>query len=78
VREHVARLYGVMTSDFDLIKRDVVAHALPVVRTPLDLHQPQVTENVVTAGDYLQTPSIEGALVSGRRSAQLVLARLVG
>lgn len=39
VRQDVTRLYGVAASDVELIDHDVVAHALPVVRTPLDPHQ---------------------------------------
>jgi hypothetical protein len=76
VREDVARLYGVTTSDVRLIERDTVTHALPVVRPPLNLHQSQVHDDVIVAGDYLQTPSIQGALVSGRRAARIALARL--
>jgi hypothetical protein len=72
----VARLYGVATIDGHLIDRDVVAHAVPVVRTRLDLHLPQVAEGMITAGDYLQTSSIQGTLISGRRRARLALARL--
>ncbi|NNN07618.1 MAG: NAD(P)-binding protein [Acidimicrobiaceae bacterium] len=77
VRDDVARLYGVATNDVDLINRDVVPHALPVLTTPLNLHRCQVRDHVITAGDYLQTPSIQGALVSGRRGARIALARLV-
>jgi hypothetical protein len=72
----VARLYGVATIDGDLIDRDVVAHAVPVVRTRLDLHLPHVAEGMITVGDYLQTPSIQDPLFSGRRGARLALARL--
>ena len=33
-------------------------------------------ENLFVAGDHRDTPSTQGALVSGRRAAQAVLARL--
>ena len=76
VREDVARLYGVATADVTLIERIVVSRALPVLRTPLDLARPRELGGVIVAGDYLQTPSIQGALVSGRRAARRALGRL--
>lgn len=76
IRDDVARLYDASTSEVVLVERTVVAHALPVVRTPLDLHQSQDVAGIIVAGDYLQTPSIQGALVSGRRAARLVTRRL--
>ena len=62
--------------DVTLIERTVVPRSLPSVTTPLDLQRGQLIDDVVVAGDYLQTPSIQGALVSGRRAARLVLRRL--
>ena len=77
VRDDVVRLYDVASSDVTLIDRDVVTRALPVLKTPLNLRQPQAIDNFIAAGDYLQTPSIQGALVSGRRAALLALNRLI-
>lgn len=76
VIEDLARLYEVVTSDVQLIEKTVITKALPVLVTPLDLSRSQRRGGVVVAGDYLQTPSIQGALVSGRRAAQLVLSDL--
>jgi phytoene dehydrogenase-like protein len=76
VREDVARLFALSTRDVTLIERTVVPRSLPSVTTPLDLQRGQLIDDVVVAGDYLQTPSIQGALVSGRRAARLVLRRL--
>ena len=77
VREDVARLYALATGDVELIERHVITQALPVIATPLDLRRRQRVDDVVVAGDYLQTPSIQGALVSGRRAAELVLGQRV-
>jgi phytoene dehydrogenase-like protein len=74
--DFVSRLYEVTTSDVDLVQKTVVAHALPRFDGPLNLRRPQRRGDVVLAGDYLQTPSIQGALVSGRRAADAVLASL--
>jgi phytoene dehydrogenase-like protein len=78
VRDDVARLYGVPRRDVQLVHRSEVAHALPGLRTPLDLARNQRVGEVIVAGDYLQTPSIQGALVSGRRAARLALAKISG
>ncbi len=77
VRDDVARLYGVPVREVDLIARDVVAKALPVLGLPLDLHRSSERDGVIVAGDFLQTPSIQGALVSGRRAARRALVRSV-
>jgi phytoene dehydrogenase-like protein len=76
VRGDVARLYDVSEADLTLIDRTLVRRALPVVATPLDLGRSQDVGGVIVAGDYLQTPSIQGALVSGRRAARLALWRV--
>ena len=76
VRADVARLYGVAAGEVHLIRRTPVPRALPVVASPLDLRRTQDVKGIIVAGDYLQTPSIQGALVSGRRAAGLALSRL--
>ncbi len=71
-REVVARAYGLATSDLDLVTTTTVARALPVTSVPLALSRPARVGEFVVAGDHLQTPSIQGALVSGRRAATAV------
>ena len=75
VRETVARLYGLAVADVEVVATSVVPRALVEAPAPLTLSRPSVWGDVVLAGDYLQTPSIQGALVSGRRAAQAVLRR---
>ena len=77
VRDDVARLYAVATRDVELVSRDDVRHALPRVPAALRRRPPRVGD-VFVAGDYLETPSIQGALVSGRHAAQAVLTALQG
>jgi len=72
----VARLYDLDERDVTVIERQVIHHALPVLARPLDLNRSNQRDGLILAGDYLQTPSIQGALVSGRRAAQSALARL--
>lgn len=76
IRDDVARLYDVSAAEVALIGRTSVPRALPEVATPLDLRRSQDVHGITVAGDYLQTPSIQGALVSGRRAAHQVLGRL--
>lgn len=73
VRRSVATLYDVATSDVQLITTTEVPHALPVVPTPLRVARETVRNGIYVAGDWTETPSIQGALVSGRRAALNVL-----
>ena len=73
MREMVARLYGLAVSDVEVVATSRVPRALVAAPAPLSLSRPSDWGDVVLAGDYLQTPSIQGALVSGRRAAETVL-----
>jgi phytoene dehydrogenase-like protein len=76
-RRQAGLVYGVATGDWTLVRTHVVAEALPAQPPPLAVRQPNVTtDGVVLAGDHLDTASIQGALVSGRRAATTVLRRL--
>ncbi len=73
VRDDVARLYDLDRADVTLLERTVVARALAAAPAPLSLSRPSCWGDVFVAGDYCQTPSIQGALVSGRRAATALL-----
>ena len=73
VREAVARFYGLNVAEVEAVTTSVVSRALVETPAPLSLSRPSTWGDVVLAGDYLQTPSIQGALVSGRRAAEVVL-----
>ena len=77
VRRQAGLMYGVPTGEWELVRASVIAEALPVQAPPLRVRQPNLTaDGVVLAGDHLDTASIQGALVSGRRAATTVLRRL--
>jgi len=76
VASDVARLYDLDERDVVLIERQVVRHALPVIARPLELNTPARRGDLFVAGDYTQTPSIQGAMVSGRRAAAAIRAAL--
>jgi glycine/D-amino acid oxidase-like deaminating enzyme len=73
VRTDVARLFGLATSDAELIATSRIAEALPVRSAGESWRGSDVVNGVTLAGDYLETPSIQGALVSGRRAARRIL-----
>ncbi|ANY05198.1 NAD(P)/FAD-dependent oxidoreductase [Pseudonocardia sp. HH130630-07] len=77
VRRELARIWGVPTADWAHLHTARIPEALPrfgpgrPVRRDVDLGR-----NLFVAGDHRDTPSTQGALVSGRRAARAVLARL--
>ena len=73
VRADVVRLYGLSSKDVELITTTSVESALPIRRAGDVWLGSQVINGVTFAGDYLETPSIQGALVSGRRAARSLL-----
>jgi phytoene dehydrogenase-like protein len=72
VRIHLAQMYGVPTGHWELIAHYPVAEALPAAVPPFTVRSPQEFDGIVVAGDHRDTPSIQGALVSGRRAARAV------
>lgn len=69
MRKHLSYLYGVDASGWDELARYEIQHALPdfTSTTPEVFTQPR--RNVWLAGDYCDSPSINGALRSGRTAA---------
>jgi phytoene dehydrogenase-like protein len=79
VRRQAGEMFGVSTSAWELIRRDDIPHALPAQPAPLrTVSEARVSPGVYAAGDHRDTASIQGALVSGHRVAQAVLADLAG
>jgi phytoene dehydrogenase-like protein len=77
VRRQSAEMFGVPTTAWELVRRDDIQHALPTQPAPLrTVTDARVSPGVYVAGDHRDTASIQGALVSGHRVAQAVLADL--
>lgn len=68
-REDAARMLTVAPGDLELIAHHPISTALPAIGA--DRSQ-AVSVGVVLAGDHRQGPSINGALASGRRAAELL------
>jgi phytoene dehydrogenase-like protein len=74
LRRHLERLWGVSTSGWEQVAVVRVPGALPAAPPPLVLRQPvDLGDGLFVAGDHRDTPSIQGAMVSGRRAATAVL-----
>ena len=75
------RIWGTSTARWDLLSLVALPRALPATTppTPPGLRRPvDLGDGLFVAGDHRDTPSVQGALVSGRRTAQAALAHLAG
>ena len=80
IRAQLAEIYGCDNSSWELLIRHHIPKALPAYPAPMQTTRPvdavgQRTR-VFVCGDHRDTPSIQGALVSGNRTAELVNASL--
>ncbi|GHF33629.1 phytoene dehydrogenase-like protein [Amycolatopsis bartoniae] len=77
VREQLARMYETDVRDWDLMATHTIPRALPVFGPEQPLRRPvRHSPGRYVCGDHRDTPSIQGALVSGRRAAEAVLRDL--
>ncbi|MBL7256251.1 NAD(P)/FAD-dependent oxidoreductase [Paractinoplanes lichenicola] len=78
IRVELSRLYGVPTDDWELLETVSIPNALPSARVPqLNLRKPvDLGEGLFVAGDHRDSPSIQGALAGGWRTAGAVLSWL--
>ena len=77
VRRHLGEIWGCDTSRWTVVTRHRIAHAVPATPPPLHVTS-SVTlgRGVFVCGDHRDTASLQGALVSGQRAAEAVLAAL--
>lgn len=71
VRRHLAIIWGVPTTQWELVAKYDIPAALPlfaVNRSPVS--ESQISKGIYVAGDYRTSPSQNGALLSGRKAAQ--------
>jgi phytoene dehydrogenase-like protein len=78
VRTELARMYGVPTDDWQLLEVVVLPGALPAAPAPQhSLRKPvNLGDGLFVAGDHRDSPSIQGALAGGWRTAGAVLTSL--
>ncbi len=76
VRAHAGRWFGPQVDDWKLIGGYPIHYALPLARTALwEATSPRLTDNVYLCSDAQEQPSLQGALVSGRRAAEAILSQ---
>ncbi|GLP81995.1 NAD(P)/FAD-dependent oxidoreductase [Mycobacterium antarcticum] len=74
VRAHAASILGADATRWTLVTRHLVPHALPEQAPPLSVRRPvRTADGMWVCGDHRDTASIQGALVSGRRTAHEIL-----
>ena len=74
-RRHASAILGADASGWELLIRHDIPHALPAQPPPLSVRRPvRIQDGLWVCGDHRDTASIQGALVSGRRAAEAVLA----
>jgi glycine/D-amino acid oxidase-like deaminating enzyme len=75
VRERLSALYGKSTGRWEHLRSYAIPDALPAMLPPFELRRPVRTgAGIFVCGDHRDTSSIQGAMVSGRRAAEAVLA----
>lgn len=77
VRAQLAQIFRTDTSGWNLVTRNSHSAAWPAARPPLILRREvDLGDGLFVAGDHRETPSIPGAMRSGRRAAAAVLEEL--
>jgi predicted NAD/FAD-dependent oxidoreductase len=79
VRTEVARAHDVAEADLEHLTSVTVTGAQPAATPPLVHRRPvDLGGGLFVCGDHRDTPSIQGAMASGARTARAVLRRLTG
>jgi phytoene dehydrogenase-like protein len=77
VRAEIAAAHGVAPSDLEHLTSVTVPGAQPAALPPLTLRRPvDLGDGIYVCGDHRDTPSIQGAMASGARTARAVLRAL--
>ena len=70
ILDHLEKLFGVSTTNWNLIKKYEIKDALPAMLPPYSLiDSNKLNESLFIAGDHRATSSINGAFLSGRNTA---------
>jgi phytoene dehydrogenase-like protein len=76
VREQATQWFGAQVAEWRPLAAYPIRYALPLARTTQwEASSPRMADNVYICSDAQEQPSIEGALTSGRRTAEAILAQ---
>lgn len=78
VRGQLKRWYGLVTEEWRLLRIYRIEHGLPSVYPLERLGRTRIAPGLSVCGDHRATPSIQGALESGRRAAEVLLRERAG
>ena len=74
VRRHLTQIWGVSTEEWRFLAKYEINSALPLFEPGFKKrHEVNIEKNIYCAGDYLESPSQNGALLSGRKAAEQLL-----
>lgn len=74
VRRHLTQMWGVSTDEWRFLAKYEINSALPIFEPGFIKRTSVKTQNnIYCAGDYLESPSQNGALLSGRKAAERLL-----
>jgi hypothetical protein len=74
VRRHLALMWGAPTGEWRFLAKYEINSALPLFAPGVNqAESSRVSENIYRAGDYLTSPSQNGALLAGRLAAEELL-----
>ena len=74
VRRHLTQMWGVSTEEWRFLAKYEINSALPLFEPGFKKrHAVKIEKNIYCAGDYLESPSQNGALLSGRKAAEKLL-----
>lgn len=79
VKSELIHWFGEQVAEWQPLKRYFIPQALPRVTLPeqsLRPHELRVEQGLYLCGDYLDTPSLNGAMESGQRAAEAILQEL--
>ena len=76
IRAQLKRWFGLIAEEYRHLAHYHIEHALPVVHPLERIQPPEIAPGLFACGDWRATPSIQGALESGRLAGEAVCERL--
>jgi phytoene dehydrogenase-like protein len=77
VGAQLSRWFDLTSGELELLRTDVIPHGQPLQTPPLSIkRRVDFGEGMFVCGDHRDTASLQGAMFSGERTAQSVLAHL--